>query len=69
METLILHPADNNQVEAIKAIARALKVPFEVKSEEEKSLYNSEFNEKMKLSDAEKKAGHYKVISIEELWK
>lgn len=39
METLIVHPDNEEQLTAVKAVLNALKITFE----EEKSIYNSEF--------------------------
>ncbi len=40
METLVMHPANKEQLAALKAIAKALKIPFEKKelSEREKTI-------------------------------
>lgn len=39
METLTIHPQNNEQLEAIKSVLKALKIPFEKKE----SPYNPEF--------------------------
>ena len=39
METLTIHPQNNEQLEAIKSVLKALKIPFDKKE----SPYNPEF--------------------------
>lgn len=39
MEALTIHPKNSDQLEAIKSVLKALKIPFEKKE----SLYNPEF--------------------------
>jgi len=65
MGTLIAHPENKEKLAALKAFMKALKIPFE----EEKSPYNPEFVEKIKRSEADFKAGKYKAIKTEDLWK
>ena len=48
MEVLTIHPENNEQLEAIKAVLKALKIPFDQKE----SRYDPEFVKK--LHDAEK---------------
>ena len=68
METLIMHPKNKEQLSALKAFAKALKVDFDT----EKSPYNSDFVAKLK--ESKKQAGEGKVVSytiaqLEELCK
>ena len=65
METLIAHPKNKEQLAALKAVMKALKVDFET----EKSPYNPEFVAKIKRSEAQMKAGKGVKIAIEDLWK
>jgi hypothetical protein len=65
METLIVHPKNKEQLAALKAVMKALKVDFET----EKSPYNPEFVAKIKRSEAQMKAGNGVKIAIEDLWK
>jgi hypothetical protein len=61
METLIMHPESKEQLLALKAIAKALKVSFETK----KSPYDPDFVAMIK--DAEKR-GNYKTIDPDDVW-
>ena len=65
METLIVHPANKEQMSAIKAFMKALKVDFEVK----KKPYNPEFVAKIEKSRQEIREGKGKIIAVEDLWK
>ena len=65
METLIIHPKNEAQLEAVKAFVKALKIDFTT----EKETYNSEFVAKIKRSDANMNEGKGVKISIEDLWK
>lgn len=70
METLTIHPKDKDQLTTVKAVLKALKVPFE-KAEEE-SPYNPEFVAKIKQGDRDIKAGKGRKVSLDELnrlWK
>ena len=55
METVIMHPKNKEQLSALKAFAKALKVDFET----EKSPYNPEFVAKIKESLKRVEAGQY----------
>ena len=68
METLILQSNNQEKLEALKAVAKALKV--KIKSEE--SPYNPEFVAKIEKSREDMKAGKGRTVSMEELeasWK
>ncbi len=61
---------DTAQIDAIKAFMKALKIPFEVKDEE--SPYNSEFVNKIKQGDEDRKNGNERTVTMEQLddlWK
>ena len=60
METLIMHPKNKEQLSALKAFAKALKMDFET----EKSPYNPAFVAKIKKSIEEAKQG--KVVTIKD---
>ena len=60
METVIMHPKSKEQLIALKAFAKALKVDFET----EKSPYNPEFVAKIKESHERAKNGE--VITIKD---
>ncbi len=61
METLIMHPQNKEQLLALKAVARALKISFEIS----KSPYKPDFVDIVK--DAEKR-GNYKTIDPADIW-
>lgn len=61
METLIMHPETKEQLAALKAIAKALKVDVETKP----SSYNSEFVKMIKTAE---KRGNYKTVDPEDVW-
>lgn len=68
METLIIHPKNKEQRNALEIILKAMKVPFEAKNDE-KSLYNSAFVEKMRESRQQAMEGKTEKINLEDLWK
>jgi len=65
METLIANPANKEQLNAIKAFMKALKVDFRI----EKSPYNAEFVAKIEQSRKEIDEGKGVRIKVEDLWK
>jgi len=65
MGILIAHPESAEKLAALKAFMKALKIRFE----EEKSPYNSEFIDKINRSNEDFKAGNFKAIKTEDLWK
>lgn len=73
METLVMHPANKEQLAALKAIAKALKIPFEKK--EEKEQYDPAFVKMVRDAEKSIAAGNVKTFdsskSLEEnleLW-
>jgi hypothetical protein len=65
METMIMHPKNKEQLSALKAIAKALKIDFET----EKSPYNPEFVKDILQAREDIKNGKGVKIAIEDLWK
>lgn len=65
METLIVHPENKAQLNAIKQVLKAMKISFEKKERP----YNPEFVEKIRESEEDFKAGRFKKIKTEDLWK
>lgn len=65
METVIVHPANKEQLNALKAFMKAFKISFE----DEEKTYNPEFLAKIKRSEADFKSGRYKAIKTDDLWK
>ena len=57
---------DTSQIDAIKAVLKALKIKFEVATEKP---YNPEFVNKIQESREQYKKGNYAVIKTEDLWK
>lgn len=58
METVIVHPQNKEQLSALKAFAKALKVEFETK----KSPYNADFVIKIKESEKQIEEGKFTVL-------
>ena len=65
METIIVHPKNEEQSTALKAVMKVLKIDFET----EESPYNPEFVAKIKRGQEQVKAGKGVKIAIEDLWK
>jgi hypothetical protein len=63
----IIHPTTNEEVSALKAFVKALKIKFEITTSEKP--YNSEFVAKVQESKAQYKKGNYSAIKTEDLWK
>lgn len=66
METVIMHPKNKEQLAAIKAFAKALKVDFDTKKE---SPYDPEFVKKILQGREDVKKGKGIKIPLEDLWK
>ncbi len=67
-DILIAHPQTIEEISALKAFMKALKIKFEIKDK----TYNQEFVEKIKKSREDYKNGKGKVMSMDELnslWK
>ena len=65
METIIVHPKNKEQLSALKAFIKALKIDFTV----EKSPYNPEFVKEILKAKEDIKNGKGVNIAIEDLWK
>lgn len=65
METLIVHPKTKEQLAALKAFIKALKIDFK----SEKSPYDPAFVEKILQGKEDIKNGKGTKIAIEDLWK
>jgi hypothetical protein len=62
------YPSDVSQVEAIKAVLKALKIQFKVTKEastDDNVRYNSEFVAKIKKSQQAYKDGHFVTVEKE----
>jgi hypothetical protein len=67
MEAIIIHPENKDQLNAVEAILKVLKVPF--KKTKEKSPYNPEFVAKIKRSERNFSKGKTYKIPLDEIWK
>ncbi|KAA5537394.1 hypothetical protein F0919_06880 [Taibaiella lutea] len=68
METILAHPENQEQLEAIKAFLKALKIKFESKKEE-KPNYDPEFVKMLLEGKKQIEEGRGVKISLEDLWK
>lgn len=62
----IIHPANKEQVNALKAFLKAMKIKFELTTEK---AYNPEFVAKIQESREQYKDGNFTEIKKEDLWK
>lgn len=60
---IIFHPSSKEEVDALKAFAKALKIKFEISSDK---VYNAEFIEKIKRSKKEYEQGDFVTIANED---
>ena len=65
METVIARPANKEQLAALKAIMKAMKVDFTT----EKSTFNPEFLAKVERAEEQIKSGKYRKVTPADLWK
>lgn len=65
METLIVHPENKAQLNAVKQVLKAMKISFE----KNEKPYNPEFVAKIKKSEQNFKEGKFTKIAIDDLWK
>ncbi|MDQ1139681.1 DUF2683 family protein [Pedobacter agri] len=65
METLIVHPKNEEQATALKAVMKVLKIDFETKE----SPYNPEFVKDILQAREDIKNGKGVKIAVEDLWK
>jgi len=65
METLTIYPKTKEQLKAVKAVLKTLKIDFK----SERSLYNPEFIEKIIQGREDIKNGKGIGIATEDLWK
>jgi len=64
MTTITVHPKDASQIEAVKAIMKALKIKFEISKEKP---YNPDFVAKIKRSKDDFKNGNFTSVKVEDL--
>ena len=65
-EIIIIHPAGQNKIQALKAFLEAMKIDFEITK---KDNYNAEFVAKIVEGDKAVKKGKTKAIALDEIWK
>ena len=65
METVIAKPANKEQLAALKAIMKVLKVDFTT----QKGQYDPEFLTKAERAEEQIKSGKYRKITPSEIWK
>ncbi|SDF59874.1 hypothetical protein SAMN05216464_12144 [Mucilaginibacter pineti] len=63
METLIVHPQNKEQLDALKTFMKAFKISFE----EEKTAYDPEFVAKIQESRRQVKNGETRIVNIDDL--
>ena len=66
METITVHPQNEEQSNALEIIFKAMNVPFE---KEEESPYNPEFVAKIKRGEKAAKEGKGIKVDMDNLWK
>lgn len=66
METLIVQPKDKEQLAALKAVMKALKIDY--KTEKHSKTYSADFANKMKQSEEDLKAGRTTQINPADIW-
>ncbi len=70
METIIVHPKNNEEQKVIKAFLEALKIKFEnLKSSPNQEDYNPEFVASMERSIQDAKEGKVTRIKLDDIWK
>jgi len=65
MEIILARPENKEQLNAIKAVLKALNIDYITKKE---TAYNPEFVEKIRESRNQAKEGKLTKFSIEDLW-
>ena len=77
MEAITIHPKNKEQLEALKVIFKAMKIPFENISnkteaslvEEDESPYDPEFVKMVKRADEDFNKGKGKSVKLDDIWK
>ena len=70
METIIVHPKNNEEQKVIKAFLEALKIKFEnLKKTSNQSDYDPEFVASMERSIKDAKEGKVTRIKLDDVWK
>lgn len=66
MEAILIHTESKEQIKVFEQMAKALKVPFEIKQE---SPYKPEFVEMVRQADKDFKNGKGKKVKLDDIWK
>ncbi|RNI38850.1 hypothetical protein EFY79_04090 [Hanamia caeni] len=66
METILIHTESKEQIKVFEQMAKALKVPFEIK---QGSPYKPEFVEMVRQADKDFKKGKGKKVKLDDIWK
>jgi hypothetical protein len=66
--TIIAHPSTSEQLETLRAFFTALKIKFEVQTDEAQP-YERTFVDKVLQGDKDFENGDFKIIKTEDLWK
>jgi len=70
METIIVHPKNNEEQKVIKAFLEALKIKFEnLKNTSKEGNYSPEFEATMERSIQDAKEGKVTRINLDDIWK
>jgi hypothetical protein len=70
METLIAHPENEQQAEAVKAVLKALNIPFEEEKDTTEHLLSTEANtKKLNKSIEQIENGKVTTINLDDVWK
>lgn len=67
MDTLIVQPKSKEQLAALKAVMKALKIDFKTEKDTDKQ-YNAEFVAKMAIAEEDVKAGRTTKIEPADIW-
>lgn len=68
MNTFAVHPTNEAQVKAVKAVLEALQVPYDEEPETQ-PIYDAEFMAEIEKGRKEAREGKGTIIKIEDLWK
>ena len=66
METILIRPKSKEQIKVFEEMAKALKIPFELK---EDSRYKPEFIAMVRKADKDFESGKGKKIKLDDIWK
>jgi hypothetical protein len=66
MEIITIHPRSKAETKVFEQMAKALNIPFE---KGVRKKYDPKFVAKIKQGDRDRKAGKFKTIKTDDLWK